>query len=165
MAQELNLGLDSFIFLDDNPLECAEVRSGCPDVLTLQLPSEEDIAKFLDHVWAFDRLKVTSEDQQRTVMYKQEIERVRFQAQALTVEEFLEGLNLQVKLSKPSRAQLSRVAQLTQRTNQFNFTTVRRTEAQIQHLPRDGLECRVVEVSDRFGDYGLVGVMIFGASA
>jgi FkbH-like protein len=163
MAQELNLGLDSFIFLDDNPLECAEVRSNCPAVLALKLPREKDIAKFLGHVWAFDRLKVTSEDQQRTVMYKQEIERGRFHAQALTVEEFLEGLNLQVKLSGPSRAQLSRVAQLTQRTNQFNFTTVRRAEAQIQYLPREGLECRVVEVSDRFGDYGLVGVMIFGA--
>ena len=140
----------------------ARFASGCPAVLTLQLPAEEDIAKFLDHVWAFDRLKVTSEDQQRTLMYKQEVERVRFQAQTLTVEEFLEGLNLQVKLSKPSRAQLSRVAQLTQRTNQFNFTTMRRTEAQIQYLPRDGLECRVVKVSDRFGDYGLVGVVIFG---
>ena len=79
LAQELNLGLDSFIFLDDNPVECAEVRSGCPDVLTLRLPIEEAIAKFLDHVWAFDRLKVTSEDQQRTAMYKQEVERARFQ--------------------------------------------------------------------------------------
>jgi FkbH-like protein len=163
LAQELNLGLDSFIFLDDNPLECAEVRSGCPAVLTLQLPLEEDIADFLDNVWAFDRLKVTSEDQQRTAMYKQEIERTRFQTQTLTIEEFLEGLNLQVKLSELSRAQLSRVAQLTQRTNQFNFTTMRRTEAQIQHLSESGLECRVVEVSDRFGDYGLVGVMIFSA--
>ena len=66
LAQELNLGLDSFIFLDDNPVECAEVRSGCPEVLTLRLPIERDIAGFLKHVWAFDRLNVTSEDQQRT---------------------------------------------------------------------------------------------------
>ena len=162
LAQELNLGLDSFIFLDDNPLECAEVRSGCPEVLALQLPHEEGIADFLGHVWAFDRLRVTSEDQQRTVMYKQEVERTRFQMQALTIQDFLEGLNLQVNLSEPSHAQMSRVAQLTQRTNQFNFTTVRRTEAEIQRLPESGLECRIVEVSDRFGDYGLVGVMIFG---
>ena len=163
LARELNLGLESFIFLDDNPIECAEVQSNCPDVLTLQLPIEEDIAKFLDHVWAFDILKVTSEDQQRTAMYKQEVERINFQSQTLTIEEFLEGLNLQIKLSEPSQVQLSRVAQLTQRTNQFNVTTIRRTEAQIQQLPESGLECRVVEVNDRFGDYGLVGVMIFGA--
>ena len=163
LAQELNLGLDSFIFLDDNPLECAEVRSGCPEVLALELPREEDIALFLGHVWAFDRLQVTSEDQQRTVMYKQEAERSRFQMQALSIQDFLEGLNLQVNLPSPSPAQTSRVAQLTQRTNQFNFTTVRRTHAEIQRLPESGLECRIVEVSDRFGDYGLVGVMIFGA--
>ena len=60
--------------------------------------------------------------------------------------------------------QLPRVAQLTQRTNQFNFTTVRRTEAEIQQILTAGLECRVVEVSDRFGDYGLVGVMVFSNS-
>src|SRR5262249_55748672 len=57
--------------------------------------------------------------------------------------------------------QLARVAQLTQRTNQFNFTTIRRGDGEIQRLSETGLECRVVEVSDRFGDYGLVGVMIF----
>ena len=163
LAQELNLGLDSFVFVDDNPLECAEVRSGCPEVLTLQLPSEEEITKFLGHIWAFDRLKVTSEDRQRTAMYKQEIERASFQSQALTIDEFFAGLNLQVSFSEPSQSQLSRVAQLTQRTNQFNFTSMRRTEAQIQHLPKSGLECRVVEVRDRFGDYGLVGLMIFSA--
>ena len=163
LAQELNLGLDSFIFVDDNPLECAEVRSGCPEVLTLQLPPEEEIIKFLGHIWAFDRLKITSEDRQRTAMYKQELERASFQAQALTIDEFLAGLNLQVRFSEPSQSQLSRVAQLTQRTNQFNFTSIRRTEAQIQHLPEAGLECRVVEVGDRFGDYGLVGLMIFVA--
>ena len=96
-------------------------------------------------------------------MYKQEIERTNFQAQALTIDEFFAGLNLQVNFSEPSQSQLSRVAQLTQRTNQFNFTSIRRTEAQIQNLPKSGLECRVVEVRDRFGDYGLVGLMIFGA--
>ena len=162
LAQELNLGLDSFVFVDDNPLECAEVRSGCPEVLTLQLPPEEEITKFLGRIWAFDRLKVTSEDRQRTAMYKQELERASFQAQALTIDEFLAGLNVQVRFSEPSPSQLSRVAQLTQRTNQFNFTSMRRTEAQVQHLPESGLECRVVEVGDRFGDYGLVGLMIFG---
>ena len=70
LAQELNLGLDSFIFLDDNPVECAEVQAGCPEVLTLRLPIDGDIAGFIEHVWAFDRLSVTSEDQQRTAMYQ-----------------------------------------------------------------------------------------------
>ncbi len=67
LAKELNLGLDSFIFIDDNPVECAEVRANCPQVLTLQIPHEEDaIEQFIAHTWAFDRLKVTSEDKVRT---------------------------------------------------------------------------------------------------
>jgi FkbH-like protein len=163
LAQELNLGLDSFIFVDDNPVECAEVQAGCPEVLTLRLPIEGDFAGFIEHVWAFDRQSVTSEDQQRTAMYKQEIDRGRFQKQAMTIEEFLAGLDLQIKISEPAPMQISRVAQLTQRTNQFNFTTLRRTDGEVLQLWESGLECRVVEVSDRFGDYGLVGVIIFAA--
>ena len=163
LAQELNLGLDSFIFLDDNPIECGEVGASCPEVLTLRLPIEGDVARFLDHVWAFDRLGVTAEDQQRTAMYRQQIERSQFQQRAQTVEEFLAGLDLRVRISEPEPEQRDRVAQLTQRTNQFNFTTIRRNASEIERLSESGLECRVIEVSDRFGDYGLVGVMIFGA--
>jgi FkbH-like protein len=162
LAQELNLGLDSFIFLDDNPVECAQLRAECPEVLTLQLPSETEVAGFLENVWAFDRFRVTAEDQQRTAMYQQEAERGRFQKQALTIEDFFAGLNLQVMISEPAPAQLLRIAQLTQRTNQFNFKTIRRRDAEIGQLAASGLECRAVSVSDRFGDYGLVGVMIFG---
>ena len=162
LAQELNLGLDSFIFIDDNPVECAEVRSACPDVLTLQLPIHGDIPQFLNHVWAFDHLKVTDEDKQRTSLYKQNVERTRFQKEATTIDDFLAGLNLTIDITEPTPDQISRVSQLTQRTNQFNITTIRRSEAEIQQLSQAGLECRVVKVSDRFGDYGLVGVMIFG---
>jgi FkbH-like protein len=162
MAEELNLGLDSFIFLDDNPIECAQVRADCPEVLTLQLPSEDQLANFVSNVWAFDRFRVTSEDRQRTALYQEEANRSRFRKQAATIEEFLGGLSLQVTISEPTPTQLPRIAQLTQRTNQFNFTTIRRTETEIQQLAVLGLQCRTVTVSDRFGDYGLVGVLIFG---
>ena len=162
LAQDLNLGLESFIFIDDNPLECAQVRAACPEVLTLRLPIESEITPFLDHIWAFDRFHLTAEDRERTAMYQQEIERGRFLKQALTIEEFLAGLDLRIKISSPEKAQIARVAQLTQRTNQFNFTTIRRTDSEVERLVESGLECRVVEVCDRFGDYGLVGVMIFG---
>jgi FkbH-like protein len=164
LAAELNLGLDSFIFIDDNPVECAEVQANCPDVLTLQLPVDGDIPQFLRHVWALDHFQVTAEDQQRTALYKQNLERDRFQQETTTLDDFLAGLNLQITISQPTETQLPRVAQLTQRTNQFNFSTVRRTEAEVQQLAQAGLDCRIVEVSDRFGDYGLVGVIIFGPS-
>src|SRR5215510_3167353 len=72
LAADLQLGLDSFIFIDDDPLECAEVRANCPQALTLQLPQEpHTIPRFLGHVWAFDRLKVTEEDKKRTALYQQ----------------------------------------------------------------------------------------------
>jgi FkbH-like protein len=165
LAAELNLGTDSFIFIDDNPMECAEVQANCPDVLTLRLPIETDMMQFLHHIWAFDRLKITQEDQQRTALYKQNIERHRFQQEARTIGDFLAGLALEVDISEPDPAQLSRVAQLTQRTNQFNFTTVRRSDTDVQQLSQNGLECRIVQVRDRFGDYGIVGVLIFSTQA
>lgn len=163
LAAELNLGLDSFIFVDDNPVECAQVKAGCPGVLALRLPIEEDFVGFLRNVWAFDRLTTTAEDLKRTAMYQQEAERKRFQNQATSIEDFLASLELRVVIQEPALDQIGRTAQLTQRTNQFNFTTIRRGEGEIQGLGARGLECRVVETSDRFGDYGLVGVMIFGA--
>ncbi len=162
MAAELNLGLDSFIFLDDNPVECAEVAAACPEVLTLRLPSESEMAGFLQHVWAFDRPRITDEDRKRTAMYRQEAERARFQREAPSIGDFLAGLGLEIEIREPSAEQIERVSQLTQRTNQFNLTTVRRNEGEIRRLGESGLECRSVEVRDRFGDYGLVGVSIFG---
>lgn len=167
LAEELNLGLDSFIFIDDNPVECAEVRANCPEVLTLQLPViEADIPRFLKHVWAFDRTQVTEEDKQRTLLYKQNLERARFQKQSLTLDGFLSDLGLTVRIVELASQHLARAAQLTQRTNQFNLTTRRRSESEIQQLCQsENFGCCVVAVSDRFGDYGIVGVLIFELGA
>ncbi len=161
LAQELNLGLDSFIFIDDNPVECSEVKANCPEVLTLQLPQETTtIPRFLQHVWAFDRLKVTDADKQRTTQYKQNAAREQLKSQTLNFQQFLAELELNIAISQMQPGQLARVSQLTQRTNQFNATTIRRSEAEIQQFCQEG-KCLVVEVSDRFGDYGLVGVILF----
>src|SRR5439155_17844119 len=76
LAKELNLGLDSFIFVDDNPVECASVAAQCSEVLILQLPENIDlIPQFLNHCWAFDQLKATAEDRARTEMYRQNQQR------------------------------------------------------------------------------------------
>ena len=163
LADELQLGFDSFIFIDDNPVECAEIQAVYPEVLALQMPSEtETIPKFLQHTWAFDHLKTTEEDKKRTMLYKQNIQREKYREAAPTFKEFLAGLSLNVQISEIKPTQLSRVAQLTQRTNQFNMTTIRRSENEIQTLCRaKSFDCLVAEVNDRFGDYGLVGVMLF----
>jgi FkbH-like protein len=162
IAQELNLGLDSFIFVDDNPVECAEVEANCPGVLTLQLPEDPaDIPQFLKHCWAFDVLKVTAEDARRGEMYRESRQREELRSQAGSLAEFIAGLNLKIQIAPMSTEQVSRVSQLTQRTNQFNITTIRRTEAEIQQLATHATVLTVT-VSDRFGDYGLVGVAICG---
>lgn len=162
IATELNLGLDSFIFIDDNPVECSEVQAHCPEILTLQLPEDPDqIPNFLNHIWPLDTLKVTNADTHRTQLYQQNSARQRFEQEAGDFNAFIEGLQLAVTIEEPSLDQLPRVAQLTQRTNQFNATTRRRSEADIQTLRNDGYGCRAVTVCDRFGDYGLVGVMLF----
>lgn len=163
LAKELNLGLDSFIFVDDNPVECAEVRVNCPEVLTLNLPEKpEEISAFLDHVWAFDTLKTTREDENRTQLYKENIERAGLQQRSSTFIEFIDGLNLDIRITKATPEEFGRVSQLTYRTNQFNFTTIRRSEEQIRELiETKGFTCAVCRVSDRFGEYGLVGVMFY----
>jgi FkbH-like protein len=165
LAEELELGLDSFILVDDNPRECREVDASCPGVLCLALPAREDeIPDFLRHVWAFDRLRVTEEDRTRSEMYAQELERHRAEKQAASLEAFLKSLQLEVRIAPMSPKDLARVAQLTQRTNQMNFTTVRRSETDIQALLQSGrAECLTVHVSDRFGSYGLAGVIVFRA--
>ena len=163
LADELDLGLDSFIFVDDNPVECAAMQEACPEVLTVRLPdSPAMIVPFLRNFWPFDKLKVTAEDQKRTRMYQENRLRKKAEEAAPSLMEFLDSLQLAVEILPVSKAQLERVAQLTQRTNQFNATAVRRDVSGLaKALQEDGLECLTVRVSDRFGDYGLVGVMIF----
>jgi FkbH-like protein len=163
LAAELNLGLDSFLFVDDNAKECAEVAEGVPEVLTLPLPEDSvEIPEFLRHVWAFDHPVVTEEDRQRSAYYSQAQEFGREIRRAANLEEFVAGLKLQVTFSPVTSARYGRVAQLTQRTNQFNFTTIRRTESELQAL--NGYEVVTMDVADRFGSYGLTGVLIFRAA-
>jgi FkbH-like protein len=163
LAEELELGLDSFILVDDSPRECREVETAYPQVAGMTLPQrDEEIPAFLRHVWAFDRLRVTEEDRDRPAMYAQEMERQRAGKQAASLDEFLRGLQLEVRIAAMSPRELARVAQLTQRTNQMNFTTVRRSESDIQALLESGkAECLTAHVSDRFGSYGLAGATIF----
>ncbi|MGA2131161.1 MAG: HAD-IIIC family phosphatase [Bryobacteraceae bacterium] len=166
LAEELELGLDSFMLVDDSPRECREMEASYPQVLSLALPADAEIPEFLRHVWAFDRLRVTEEDRARPAMYAQERERQHAEKSAASLQEFLGTLQLEVRIAPMSPKDLARVAQLTQRTNQMNFTAVRRSESDIQALLGSGkAECLTVHVSDRFGGYGLVGVIIFRAGA
>jgi FkbH-like protein len=156
LAQELKLGLDSFIFIDDSAMECSEVEANCPGVLVLQLPNPpERIAEFLDHVWAFDQFggKATV---QRTQQYRQNQVREEVRSRAASFADFLKNLELQVSLDPVQDSDLERVAELTRRTNQFNVNPAPRHAAEIGTSSERYL---AVHVHDRFGSYGLTGVV------
>ncbi len=163
LSEELGLALNSFIFLDDSPYECMEVRNACPDVLTVSLPTEADaIPAFLEHLWAFDRPAATEEDRNRANTYQAERQRADLSRQALTREEFLANLQIKTQIAAATVADLPRVAQLTQRTTQFNMTGVQHTvQSLTERLAQAGNECWTVRVRDVFGDYGLVGAIVF----
>ncbi|WED42136.1 HAD-IIIC family phosphatase [Legionella cardiaca] len=162
LAKELNLGLDSFIFIDDNLLECAEIEALCPGIEVIPFPYEEnDVAVFLDNIWSFDRPKTTKEDVHRADFYKQNEHRENLQQSTKSLDEFIQQLNLQVDIKPATEMDVPRVSQLSMRTNQFNTTSIRYDESQIfGFIKKDCFEVYTVTVSDKFGDYGLVGVLI-----
>jgi HAD-superfamily phosphatase, subfamily IIIC/FkbH-like domain len=167
LAAELNLGLDSFAFLDDDARECGEVRQELPEIATLQVPhATSGIARFLDHAWIFDHVRpATEEDMARPQMYSEAIERSRFEKQAKDLQEFLAGLRLDIDFAPVTPETLPRAAQLMQRTNQMNSTLLRFTEAELKSVLDSGeREAFTATVSDRFGSYGLVGLVLFRES-
>jgi FkbH-like protein len=165
LAAELRLGLDSFVVLDDDPVACAEMEAGCPEALVLRLPQDPaDLPRFLDHAWVFDAAPATAEDLERAAFYGAEAGREGLRRAAPTLADFLAGLEIEVRFSDISDLDaegLARAAQLTQRTNQWNATSVRRTEGEIREFLRRGGEGLLVDVRDRFGEYGQVGLALW----
>jgi len=166
LAAELDLSLDSFVFLDDNPVEIAEVTANCPQVLSIQVPKDDkEIAHLLNHIWVFDKHRVTDEDKKRADSYRDNIKRNQLFNETSSFSDFLEKLDLQIDFEELNPENQARVAQLSQRTNQFNTTTRRHDEVALRNLAgRAGAACHTVRVKDRFGDYGLVGVIMVEAS-
>jgi FkbH-like protein len=165
LAKALNLGLESFVFIDDNPVECALMRAELPQVVTLQLPPDDEIESFLTHLWTFDKVAVTEEDTRRTSMYRENAARLELERVTTNISEFIASLAVVTEIAPPEEGEWARAAQLTQRTNQFNFTTIRRTELELRALLGNGSNVLRVRVRDRFGDYGLVGLVIIAYDA
>lgn len=161
LAAELNVGLDSFVFVDDSPHEIAEVGARVPEVTTLVVPEDvERLPALLAESGLFRDMRTSDVDSQRTRMMHEEQARERTAA-AMSKEEFLASLDLAVDYFAPGPEHLARVTQLIGKTNQFNMTTIRRTSAEVAALvASDAHLVRCIRVSDRFGDYGLVGVAI-----
>jgi FkbH-like protein len=162
IAAELNVGLDALAFLDDNPVERRLVRTELPEVLVVDLSDDpwQHAATVRDCAF-FERLSLSEEDLRRGEFYASEKTRAALETKCVTREDFLRSLAQSVEIAPVHAATLARVAQLTQKTNQFNLTTRRYTEQQIGDLLRQP-DARVVSirVKDRYGDNGLVGVAI-----
>ena len=161
LAAELNLGLDSFVFVDDNPVECGLIREMLPEVTVLQVPEKlYTYPPLLNQDGLFDTLTLSSEDRQRSQMYRNEANRKCEQAKFETLDQYLASLSLSIAVHRVKDDEVARVAQLTQKTNQFNLTTRRYSEAKIAALNSnpDWAIIRLL-VRDKFGDSGLTGVL------
>ncbi len=161
IARKLSLGLDSFVFIDDNPLEREWVRSQLPDVAVVELgPTVFHYVRDLDRARPFFAVSLSAEDQARAEQYRGEAVRKHLQATSESLDDFLAQLQLRASVEGVTARNLARVTQLTNKTNQFNLTTRRYTEAQVQQLAADpSCWTGAFHLSDRMGDYGLIGVV------
>jgi FkbH-like protein len=156
IAEELSLSLEHIVFIDDDAVECDAIRSRLPDLLVLQYPSE--IVGDVDGLGLFDFLAITAEDASRTALYRTELNRRASASAGMSAEDHLRSLELVATVGVATDAQFGRIAQLTQRTNQFNLTTRRYGVAEIEQMATARASAVLwLTLRDRFGDYGLVG--------
>lgn len=158
----LNIGFDSMVFLDDNPFERNVVRENVPGVTVPELP--EDPGEYLEYLYSlnlFETVSYSGADVDRTRQYQVEAQRVSLQQRFTNEADFLQSLNMVSEVKGFNSFNTPRVAQLSQRSNQFNLRTVRYTEAEIEALGKDErYACFSFTLSDKFGDNGLICVVI-----
>lgn len=161
LAEELSLGLDSFVFVDDNPVECEAIRQSLPEVAVVTAPVEEPwkTVEILSREPFFDAAVVTDDDVNRLNEYKAQAQRTELASSAGSREEFLASLGIVCTFQSALQAPLSRTVQLLAKTNQFNLTTRRRSAAEVEEFASTG-QAVVVRVRDRFGDAGVVGLAL-----
>lgn len=162
MAKELELGLDSFVFVDDNPAEIEIVRQFAPEVSTILLsPDPSEYVAQLQDCRFFEPKAITQEDAERTQQYLQEAKRRVFSESFTDMGAYLKSLEMVGSIQEFVPIDAPRVAQLINKSNQFNLTTRRRTEAEVGALMLDPSYAHfTVRLSDKFGDHGLISVMI-----
>jgi len=162
IADELNLGVDSIAFFDDNPVERELVRSEVPEVKVIAVPVHvQGYVQALRDFPFFERLTLSAEDHAKTKQYHEQRKRSQLAQTTGSLEDFFRSLEQEVAIADVTTDSIARVAQLTQKTNQYNVTTRRYTEQQIaEFVSRPDYGVYSVGVKDRFGDNGIVGVLI-----
>jgi FkbH-like protein len=163
IAEELNIGLDSLVFVDDSDFECEAVRTALPMVRVFQVPKA--LPEYASVVREIRELflagGVSAESRSKTAQYRQRQAALESSAQFASHEEYLTSLDLRVQVARDDRANVPRISELTLKSNQFNLTTLRQSPAEIQQrMDGDSGTVYSLTVSDRFGSAGLTGVAL-----
>jgi FkbH-like protein len=162
MSSDLNLGLDSFVFIDDNPAEVEIVRQYAPEVTCILLGDDPALyASQVQDARLFEPRSITAEDTERAEQYKQEAHRQELQSNFTDMGAYLDSLQMTGTIRSFTPVDVPRIAQLISRSNQFNLTTRRRTEAEVTEVMQAPDHCAfTIRLQDRFGDYGLIAIVI-----
>ena len=162
IAGEINIGLDSVVFFDDDPINRDMVKKFLPEVTVVDLPIDPSLyVKSLIELNCFDKLSITNEDKKKSSILLEQKERKKLSESTTDLTEYLKMLKMSISIKNANKSTVSRIAQLTQKTNQFNLTTKRYTEEGIKKLMISP-NSSVISLSliDKFGDNGLTGVAI-----
>ncbi len=163
LAKEINIGLDSIVFLDDNSREREQMKQALPQVLVVDLPSSPFLYRqTLENMNDFNVLALTEEDKMRGEMYHAKKKREELRESISSLEDFLKSLEMKVIIKPADEMSMPRIVRMINKTNQFNLTTRRYTDVEIGKMKeaRDEFNIYSLQVSDRLGDEGIVGVAI-----
>jgi FkbH-like protein len=168
LAEELNIGLDSFVFLDDSAVERSLVKQTLPEVVVPDLPADPSGYKSMllrVSTQYFYKAGITAEDRRKGEAYRAQAERRKLESSATSLEQFYATLGMHAKIGRADSFTIPRIAQLTQKTNQFNLTTRRYSEAEVASMSQNP-DCSIwwLELCDKFGPSGVVGVLILRRS-
>ena len=162
LAREINIGIDSMIFIDDNPVECEWVQQQCPQCTVIQVPKRPYlISSIVQKLPGIENIRLTGEDKKKGEIYQAQVKRKSLKDSASDLGDFLHGLEMEVEIKGSEKFTVPRISQLTQKTNQFNMTTRRYTEKDIVGFEnRSDNYVFSVSSKDRFGDNGIIGIII-----
>lgn len=162
IQETINIGMDSIVFIDDNPFERNLVKGMIPDITVPELP--EDPAMYLSYLKSlnlFETASYSENDKDRTKQYQAEVGRTTMQSNFQNFDDYLKSLEMQATVHPFEEFEFPRISQLTQRSNQFNLRTIRYTEAEIEQIAKDEKYLTLsFSLKDKFGDYGLISVVI-----
>jgi FkbH-like protein len=163
IANQLSVGIDSLVFVDDSPVECAQVQQQLPNVTVVVAPADEpwNLASTVMSVAAFDLIAITDEDRHRAEEYRAQLWRSELESTAVSREDFLRSLGIVLNVVDAHQAPLTRFVQLLQKTNQFNLTTKRHSAVEVERLAALPMSQAIaLRYRDRFGDGGVVGAAL-----